>query len=281
MKRPSIYDKCLALFMLIMFSWGGYKIYYYIGGPLPGRIGQFRLWPLYLMLIFIVFFIIIKQIENKPFSHYGFRKPKQWNRLVHYLFLLMPLALAARLIDPQYDFDYALDYSLFAITGVLLFNASMPFFVIKEELVFRGILQNKLRAYGLYMAISISMAFALMHAQIPVDVHVVSQVVSVFIGSFVLIAFFEITKNLWLAILLHLIYNVVIVFQIWLHVSHGMLEWVFWAVMMIGFFASIRPLLKDWNMLKWKFPRLLPADIVFLIIFSLILPIALVIFTHL
>jgi membrane protease YdiL (CAAX protease family) len=196
-------------------------------------------FPLAMLIVVLVAFVIISMIDRASPAHSGFVTPKRrdWRLLLTFLFLLMPLALLGRLIVPSFDFWYAGTADLKTMAGLLLFSLTMPLYVLKEELIERGIMQNRLRTIGFWwMAIAISINFSLAHIvlQIPLS-QILVWTASVFLGSlFFLIPFYEMTKNIWLAILLHLVFNLVIGLQIFLHVARPAHEMIFWIVMMVG-----------------------------------------------
>lgn len=234
------------------------------------------------MLLFALIFLIIKLVERKPFSHYGFKRfsKKEFALMLLFILLLMPLAFLGRIIDPGYDLWYAEGTGLTVFSGVLFFALTMPFYVIKEEIIVRALFQNRLRTYGFWwMAIAASLNFAFAHFFIPGEglKHVIVWAISVFIGSFFLIVFFELTRNMWLSILLHFIFNVTVGLQIYLHVAKPFYEWVFWIIMLIGAAIATRYTWKDFlHPFREKMHKIGISEIVFLVIFAIILPLVLI-----
>ncbi|MBU1975922.1 MAG: CPBP family intramembrane metalloprotease [Nanoarchaeota archaeon] len=279
-------DKITIIATYILFVYGISVLWRYIGQYFPRMIGNVNITSFYIMLLFAIIFLIIKLIDKKPFSHYGFKKfnYKQFKLMIWFLFLVMPLAFLARVVDPGFDAWYASRSGLDTFTGFMIFALIMPFFVIKEELVVRAIFQNKLHKYGFWwMAVGLSTAFAIAHYFPSPTGHTWMQTASVLIGSFILVACYELTKNIWLSIMLHLFYNVIIILQIYLHVTNPTNEIIFW-VIVLGIFAYLfvkmlinRKHYKNYFAhFKKGFKAIRPWEIAFLITFALIVPLLMI-----
>jgi membrane protease YdiL (CAAX protease family) len=201
--------------------------------------------------------------------------------MLAFIFLLMPLAFLGRIIDPGYDLWYANGTGITVLSGVLMFCLIMPFFVIKEEIIIRAFFQNRLSVYGFWiMAIGVSINFAFAHFFIPSAglKHVVVWAISVFLGSFFLIILFEITRNLWLSMLLHLLFNCIIIFQIYLHVAAPGAETVFWIIALVLSAVAYWFAGKDFiHPFKEKIRAIPVADIIFLVIFAVLLPVLMIV----
>jgi membrane protease YdiL (CAAX protease family) len=273
-----------------------------VGIRLPSS-ATLNLIPVYLLILYILFFIVVLLIDKKPLKFVGITSfsGKGIKLMIGFVFLLMPLALLGRLLDPGFDSWYGSAVGILTIKGLVLFSLLMPFFVIKEEIIVRGIMQSKLSTYGfLWMSIALSINFAIAHFYLP-EVglrHIIIWVVSVFIGSFFLIILFDMTKNLWLSILLHLIYNIAICLQIYLHVMNPRAETIFWVICMIGavvsFFVLRTSIWAHFASMKKKNEqkdehhdakdarriglRLSMPDIIFLVLFALVFPLLIALF---
>jgi membrane protease YdiL (CAAX protease family) len=278
----ALWEKIVLILVYFLFIIGAglllpglMKLFMFLGS-FPGKAAFI------VMLLFIVIFLLIKIFERKPFSHYGFKRftGKQFLLMLLFILLLMPLAFLGRVIDPGYDLWYAENVGLLTLSGVLFFSLTMPLYVIKEEMIIRALFQNRLRTYGfLWMAFAVSLNFAFAHFFIPGEglKHVIVWATSVFIGSFFLIVFFELTKNLWLSMLLHLLFNIIISLQIYLHVIQPVYEMIFWIVMLAGALIAIKLKWKEFiHPFKEKMHPLGISEIVFLIIFAIIFPLILI-----
>ncbi|MFH1073001.1 MAG: type II CAAX endopeptidase family protein [Nanoarchaeota archaeon] len=280
-------DKILLLVFYFLFVWGMDSMLRKLssaGISLPGEMG-FILYPLAILLLFIIAFLLVKLISKRPFASYGVKRfaSKDFTLMLCFVFLLMPLAFLGRVIDPSFDSWYAGSAGLSTFSGFLLFSLVMPLYVIKEEIIERAVFQSTMRrAYGLFIVFfAISLNFSLAHFfYIPGFglKHVIVQTASVFIGSFFLIMFFELTGNLWLAILLHLVYNVLISLQIYLHVSSLVWESVFWLMMGGLFLLSLRTGLSRImpSLRSMRISKLPVSEWLFLAVFAVVLPVLLI-----
>ncbi|MFH1916947.1 MAG: CPBP family glutamic-type intramembrane protease [Nanoarchaeota archaeon] len=274
------WEKLILLFIYFLFVFGANYIIKYVFNLTPNLTFLGKA-PFIIMMVFIIIFLAIKFAERKPFSHYGLKRfsGKDFRLMIIFILLLMPLAFLGRMIDPGYDLWYAKGTGLMTLYGVFIFAATMPLYVIKEEIIVRAFMQNRLRTYGfLWMAIALSINFAFAHFFLPEKglIHVIVWALSVLVGSFALIVFFELTRNLWLSALLHLLFNVIIGLQIYLHVVRQTIEWVFWAVMMLLAIYAWKSTGKQFiQPFKEKIQMIPAIEIIFLIIFAILFPLAL------
>ncbi|RMF54629.1 hypothetical protein D6745_04660, partial [Candidatus Woesearchaeota archaeon] len=112
------------------------------GVSIPVFVKSYDMSVLYVMLLSIIFLVLYKLIDRKPFSSYGVRtfNLEDIRTAVCFLGLLFPISLAARLVDPSFDIWYAKLQGLTVLSGVIFFIITMPLFVIKEEVIQRGLI---------------------------------------------------------------------------------------------------------------------------------------------
>lgn len=197
----------------------------------------------------------------KERHHFGLKRPAKsdWQAGLAGFAALFLVAAVSRVLDPGYDAWYA---GLAALTGWAAFGgflASMPFQVAHEELFMRGLLQplfSKALA-RFWTMMSLSLLFALAHYFfVPGSTyHLGTLLVFVFLGSWVLVAVFEKTHSLLISYLLHLAYNVVVLFQVYFHVENNLggelLIFIPWGLLFAWKAKAIGKLLhftlKDWK----------------------------------
>ena len=237
----------------------------------------FKLRYYYGFIFVILFLIIYKFIDKKDFSYYGLRKfnLNDIKKAYYILTLLFPVSLIARLIDGSFDIWYASQIGINNLTSVIVISAFMPLFLIKEEIIERSLIQIKLNKYygKLLTVIAIGINFGLLHFYFTNNGqnHVIASAIFVIFGGIILAVLFEITKNLFLSIGVHTIYNVLIIVQIYLHLYNGIYEMIFWVILMFLFLLSFKKsslLIKDIfdkkNIKKFSF-----IEMIVLIIFIL------------
>lgn len=231
---------------------------------------------LFTLLIVLAIVIIYKLFLKKDLEE-GMKTPKTGNfKSAFYFFaLLFPIALFGRLLIPQFDIDY---YSANNLgTALVPFLIIMLFFVIKEELVERSLIQGSLMKYinPLLLTFAISINFAMMHLTWFTALgwkNTLALVLSVFFGAFLLTALYNHTKNIYSTLFLHLMVNFLVLFQIILHVkSYYVVEIIFWLAWGLIFFIFLSP---SFNILKktLTYTPQSSLDWTFIIIYALIWP---------
>ena len=241
-------------------------------------LGLFNLTAIYSLLLVILLILILKFTTNEKSSFFGFKSLNKNNlKLAFYaLFFLFPVPLIGRILDPSFDSWYTSSYNLSSFLALIYFLINLPLFIIKEELIERSLIQNYLSKFykSAVVILVISINFALLHFfLIPNTIyHSVITVISVFLGSLVISSLYEKTKNVFLTIIVHLLYNFIVFYQIILHNNNNLfgesILFITWAILFLitfkSFFKEIKPLFS-------KSPQKLNSyDIIFLIIFSLL-----------
>ena len=271
LKNMKLKESLKILFASFLFTSGLLLILSFLRIPLrfPGAT------PFMFLLVSILILFLYKFFEKKPWKEYGLQKLKKKDFLfsMYFLFLLFPIAFLGRILDPGFDAWYAQQSNLFTFSGLLLSLLLMPLFVIKEEIFERSLIQSKIsKHYGsVITGIAVSVNFAFMHFYITQDMqHVAATVISVFFGSFVLVFLYEATHNIFATIFTHLLYNLLVVIQIYLHVKeYFVFEIIFWIVFGILFFLTFKYCWAEIKkMIMQKKTVLSFFDWVFLIVFS-------------
>jgi len=230
-----------------------------------------------LALLILSFFILIiyKFVEKKSWKDYGIKKVRLQDikYSFFFLFILFPIAFLGRIFDPGFDIWYAKQSGLLTFYGLLFSFLIMPLYVIKEEIFERSLIQSKLsQNYGSLIALFlVSLNFALMHFYLTKEMnHIITTVISVFFGSMALVLIYEITKNVFASLLTHLLYNILVVFQIYLHAKNYLIyESIFWIIFGLLFLLTFK---KSWSevkvVIKSKRVSLSFVDWIFFIVFA-------------
>lgn len=231
---------------------------------------------IYELLFFVFLFALVLFLNKDGTKEVGIKKPeKRELKLAWLAFIcLFPIAFIARLADPQFDIIYGNAFGLKTMAGMTFFLATLPFFVLKEELAYR-FSQSKMFGYGILAPVAVSLNFALMHMT---KLNAYTVIITVFFASLVVSLLYQKTKNLFLSIFIHLLYDAVIILQIYLHITDIRYEYAFWLVYGLLFVATIKnnkEALKN-LFIGDKFPKLRLTDYAFLILFSVILPVILI-----
>ena len=191
-------------------------------------LGLFNLTAIYSLLLVILLILILKFTTNEKSSFFGFKSLNKNNlKLAFYaLFFLFPVPLIGRILDPSFDSWYTSSYNLSSFLALIYFLINLPLFIIKEELIERSLIQNYLSKFykSTVVILVISINFALLHFfLIPNTIyHSVITVISVFLGSLVISSLYEKTKNVFLTIIVHLLYNFIVFYQIILHNNNNL-----------------------------------------------------------
>jgi len=247
------------------------------------ELGFFNLVALYSLIIVILLIFIYKLSSKNKFEFYGFKEitKKDFKLTFILISFLFPIPLLGRLLDPSFDPWFVSLYNLGSYVAILYFIINLPIYLIKEELIERSLIQNYLsKNYSNILTILvISINFAILHfILIPNTLyHSVITVISVFLGSLIIASLYELTKNVFLTILTHLIYNFVVFYQIILHNDKNMLGesilFIVWGIFFLFTFTKAIQVLKP--LFRFKQENLKIADYIFLILFSVVLPIIL------
>src|SRR3989344_340730 len=247
------------------------------------ELGFFNLVALYSLIIVILLIFIYKIFSKNKFEFYGFKEitRKDLKLTLILISFLFPIPLLGRLLDPSFDAWFVSLYNLGSYVAIIYFIINLPIYLIKEELIERSLIQNYLsKNYSSILTILvISINFAILHfILIPNTLyHSVITVISVFLGSLIIASLYELTKNVFLTILTHLIYNFVVFYQIILHNDKNMLGesilFIVWGIFFLFTFTKAIQILKP--LFRFKKENLKIADYIFLILFSVVLPIIL------
>ena len=235
---------------------------------------KYELMPI-LVLILLIF--LFKFLFKDKVKDYGFKKFsfKDFKYAIYMLLFIMPIAFITRVVAPGFDAYYAGLVGLDNFIAFTMFNLFIIPLLIKEELVER-IIQNKLsKAYGSLIAILfLSVNFGLAHYISSNLFFGLVSVVGVSLGVILIGVVYEKTKNIFLTFIVHLLYDILVVYQIYLHVFYPLLEWIFWVVILGLFLLVLKPgysyFRSGFSVIKYK--KLGIADWVVLILF-LVLPI--------
>lgn len=248
------------------------------------EIGLFNLTAIYSLLIVIILIIIILKIFTKSkTSFYGIKSPSLKDTKLAFLllFFLFPIPLLGRIIDPSFDSWYSSMYNLSSFITILYFLINLPLFIIKEELIERSLIQSHLSKYysSFITILVISINFAILHFFLIPNTyyHSFVTIISVFLGSLIIASLFEITKNVFLTMLIHIIYNLTVFYQIILHINNNLLGEIIlftvWGFLFLFTFKKSFNIIKP--LFKFKKQNLTSIDYIFLIFYSVILPVAL------
>ncbi|MFH1401226.1 MAG: CPBP family intramembrane glutamic endopeptidase [Nanoarchaeota archaeon] len=280
--RISLLDACEAILGYLLFVW----IIDLVIRRLPSKGLTAESWALLQLVLVLAVLVVFHLLRKRSESYYCMRLPEGdgLHLMLKFVVLLMPLALIARLAVPSFDAWYAGLAGLGSWTAVLSLSALMPILVMKEELIERILIQRKLEAYPVWIVlVVVSLNFAFAHFFWNGSLQfVLAQTLAVFFGSLLLVLFFAMTRNIWLSILLHLIYNLLIVLQIYLHVARPMMEWVFWIVMILlcaAVLPSAARRVKDFFAKSKRHP-MSAGDWVFIALFALVVPVAFIVLSR-
>lgn len=231
---------------------------------------------LFLFAVAIVCLVLV--IIRRPFAWFGVAQPR--TRGVWATFLLLafvfPVAFLGRLIVPSFDAWYAgqSGFLVWSLLGSALLIVALA--VVKEELLERLAQRLLLERFGpLLASVALASQFGLAHFfRFPLNYGIVSAV-SVALVGFVLALLYARTRNFWLALLFHLVFNSIVIEQIMLHASGDSVgEALLWLVWGVAWIVTFRPALR-WLREAMRGPRLKldVVDWVFLVVFGLGAPI--------
>ncbi|MBS3150089.1 CPBP family intramembrane metalloprotease [Candidatus Woesearchaeota archaeon] len=251
------------------------------------EIGLFNLPAIYSLIIVILIIILLKIYSKSKTSFYGIKKLniKDIKLTFLLLFFLFPIPLLGRILDPSFDSWYTSQYNIFSFLAILYFLINLPIFIIKEELIERSLIQNHLSKYysSLITILVVSINFAILHFfLIPNSYyHSFITLASVFLGSLIIVSLYEITKNVFLTMIIHIIYNLTVFYQIILHINNNLLgEIILFTIWGLLFLFTFK---KSFNLIKPLFiskkQKLSTADYSFLIFYAILLPIIILIIT--
>jgi len=240
----------------------------------------------FIALATIVIVVVIKFISKRKFSSLGFKIPTNgdWRKLYYAFALLFFVAFVSQLVDRRFDILYAETYHLTTMGAVLATIFLMPFQVIYEEFFERGLIQSQLSRFfnNKLTILIISVNFALLHfAVFGSNYHTITNLVFVFLGSLILAGLFQSTRNIWMTLILHLVYNCILIFQIYYHYQGyiadklHIFEIVFFSIWGILFFISLKPAWRYFrSTLKDRHHRKLTyVDWAFISLFAVVFPI--------
>lgn len=179
----------------------------------------------------IALLLIFSRSEIKKFLSVKKIKKDELKLALAALFALLFVALITRVLDPKFDEIYGSTFNLKNASAFLIFALTLPIFALKEEFIYRFIqfkLTNRHYPIGIF---ALAFNFALIHlAYAKFSPHPYIPVFSIFLAFLVLSAFYLKTKNFWLSFAIHLVYNLIIIFQTYLHLINRSAEYVFWLI---------------------------------------------------
>lgn len=263
------------------------------GIKLPMIIWNVGLNPFYQIILFGLILVLFNFVEKKKYSETGFVgfKKEHFKLALFVLGILIPIAAISRIVDPTFDAWYGqLEPRFWTMAGVLTFIPVIFFSVIKEEILERSLIQSRLKSYGPMLAALLTcINFGFAHifyypglfSQPVVMFHLAIIYITVFLGSLMIALLYESTRNIWLTMIVHLLYNWIFIFQTYWHLTNIKFELIFWTFGSILFLFVIFKLKDERKRLfmffvDWKIPKLVVVDYLFIIIFALGLPIYLI-----
>ncbi len=274
-----------ALTTLLMTGLLGYGINWVINWVirdqiLPFHWERFNLIGLYGLALVLPALLIFWLIERKDHVGLGWKKFsfKDLKYPLLGVVLVFPVFLLGRILVPEFDSWFVQLQGIRTWTGLSFFLMSTFFFVFKEELIERFI-QARLRlVYGsLITILTLAVHFSIFHYSVFYGDYNWSIIPSVFFSTLVLAALYERTRNIWLTIIFHLVFNSFSALQIFLHGQmYGPFETALWIVYGIAFVAFAVPAWRAFRPViqKASTPKL--GDWVFLLIIGIGLPLLLV-----
>lgn len=267
-----------------IFLVGGSLLIRHLKLPMP--YGNYCVYSYYIVIGLILLFAF-KFINKEKFSSFGIKRFsfKDFKLAIYFVLLLFPIAFIARLIDPGFDLWFAQQNGVMGLTGLFIIITIMPLSVAYEEFFMRSLIQSKFsKLYGTMFAIVfLSINFAIAHFYLTNNGlnHVLATVIAVFFGSLVLVALYEITKNVFITFITHLIYNIIILIQIYLHATKQTVpEIVFWILFGVLFLLTFKKTLPHIKALKLKFMKIKVIDKVFIVFLTIILPVLIIWFLY-
>ncbi|MBN1646313.1 CPBP family intramembrane metalloprotease [Candidatus Woesearchaeota archaeon] len=234
----------------------------------------------------ILLVLIIKFLSKRKFSDLGFKIPvsNDWRKLYYAFALLFFVAFVSQLVDRKFDIIYAETYHLRTMGAVIATIFLMPFQVIYEEFFERSMIQSQIARFfnNKITILIVSVNFAFLHfAVFGNNYHTITNLVFVFLGSLILAGLFQSTRNVWMTLILHVVYNCIVIFQIFFHyqgytagVTH-IFEIIFFGIWGILFILALRPVWRYFkSTLKDRHHRKLTlVDWAFITLFSVVFPI--------
>lgn len=237
----------------------------------------------YSVLITVGILVFYKGITKKKYSDLGIKKIKKEDisLAVKIFLMLFPVAFISRILDPSFDKYFSVAYGLGGLSSFIIFILYLPFFAIKEEIFERSFFQSLFsRGYGSLIApILVAINFSLAHYyNTGVLSHTLNIVLSVLVGTYLIALLYEKTKNLFITIITHLVYNIFIMFQIYMHVfGLNILEIVFWTVWGILFIFFLKRTIKEIKVLFVNQVKDLGLlDLAYIIGFGVIIPVLII-----
>lgn len=242
-------------------------------------------------LVLLIFSILIKRkAQDSGFIKF---KKEDFFLALFVLCMLFPIAAISRIVDPTFDTWYSLlEPRFLTLAGALSFLPIMVFSVFKEELIERSIIQSSLRPYGpffaaLFTCINFGFAhvfyFKGLFSQQIIVWHLIMIYITVFLGSFMIALLFEATRNVWLTMIVHLLYNWIFIFQTYWHLTNLGIELTFWGACLVAMILAWIKLKGEKAKIfsyftKIERPRFRIVDVLFLFFFILGLPILLILY---
>ena len=213
----------IILFTHWVFVHGLWTLYRWFGRDLfhlRGSFGVVQVYPIFFLLFTLLLLILVLTGLKQSWSWIGFRKPSQGD--LHDLWLLLafvyPIPLIGRLVVPQFDAWYADRSGLLALGTLASFAILLGLTVIKEEVLERVMQRPLIHTYGpLYASLFLSMNFAALHFFRSPLAYGLASALSVLPVAFILAALYARTRNIWISLSFHLIFNFVVIGQIILH----------------------------------------------------------------
>ena len=239
---------------------------------------------IYSVIITISLLVLYKLITKIKYYDIGIKKLKKEDvsLSIKIFFMLFPIAFISRILDPSFDFYFSQSFGLLSFSAIMIFILSLPFYALKEEIYERSFFQSIFsKGYGSIIGpIVVAVNFAIAHYYYAGTLaHTLNIVLSVLVGTYLIALVFEKTRNIFASMMTHLLYNVFIIFQIYLHVSgfrtYEILFWVVWGLLFLAFFKNSILSLKD--IYKVKIKGFTYLDWLYILGFAIIIPIIIII----
>lgn len=279
MKKSLAFDILTLLVLQFIFFYGLEAGYHWLNTQyfqVPVFLGWFNVQMLLLTLGAIALLFFVLGVRGSTLAWLGVRRPSKDDiHTIFYFFAFsFPVAIAGRLLVPDFDLWYARGAGLLTWAGVGAFAVTLYFSVLKEEALQR-LMQRMLmeRFSNLSVAVVMALSFSFAHYFTPVRFGVAS-VISIALVACLLALLYLRTRNILTTLLFHYFFNLIITLQISLHAGGDAVgEWLLWGIWGALFFSTAKP---AWEKIRQTltFARsdIQLSNAVFLLFFGLVLP---------
>lgn len=282
--RLSLRQYLTVILALVFFGWlfGEIVFWLFRNYQLPFLLGRINLIGLYTSALCLIALIVFKLIEGRRWIALGFNKFSRRDlRCVGYgLVLIYPIFLAGRIFSPTFDRWYVQTQQLFNWSAWSAFLLSVLLLIFTEELVQRFIQARVSVAIGVALTPPLmALNFTIFHYSPGFGPHLWPMLISVFLSALVLAAVYEQTKNFWLALFFHAVFNALSLLQIFFHGQGWRLAEIgWWTIYGLVVVLTLRPSLL-WFFRFWRGKlQLSVLEGIVLIIILLGLPVILMLF---